>query len=127
MMRHRALAGALATLLVLSACGDDDDGDQAANSTTTAEATTTSAGEALCAAIDNAEQDIGALGDIEAAELFCDRCSVLEPYLMDVLLLFDIAPPRRWLVGEAFGDRSGREPCSPMVDGADTARITQIT
>ena len=66
-------------------------------------------------------------GDIEAAELFCDRCSVLEPYLMDVLLLFDIAPPRRWLVGEAFGDRSGREPCSPMVDGADTARITQIT
>jgi hypothetical protein len=65
MMRHRALAGALATLLALSACGDDDDGDQAANSTTTAEATTTSTGDALCAAIDDAEQDIRALGDID--------------------------------------------------------------
>jgi hypothetical protein len=65
MMRHLALAGALATLLVVSACGDDDDGDQAANSTTTAEATTTSTGDALCAAIDDAEQDIRALGDID--------------------------------------------------------------
>jgi hypothetical protein len=65
MMRHRALAGALAPLLALSACGDDDDGDQAANSTTTAEATTTSTGDALCAAIDDAEQDIRALGDID--------------------------------------------------------------
>jgi hypothetical protein len=45
MMRHRALAGAVATLLALSACGDDDDGDQPANSTS--EATTTSTGEAL--------------------------------------------------------------------------------
>ena len=65
MMRHRVLAGALATLLALSACGDDDDGGQAANSTTTAEATTTSAGDELCAAIDDAEQDIAALGDID--------------------------------------------------------------
>jgi hypothetical protein len=59
-MRHRALAVALAALLALSACGDDDDGNQAANSTTTAEATTTSTGDALCAAIDDAEQDIRA-------------------------------------------------------------------
>jgi hypothetical protein len=64
MMRHRAVAGALATLLAFGACGDDD-GDQAANSTTTAEATTTSTGDALCAAIDDAEQDIRALGDID--------------------------------------------------------------
>jgi hypothetical protein len=64
MMRRRALAGALAILLALSACGDDDDGDQAANSTTTAEATT-STREALCAAIDEVEQDIRALGDID--------------------------------------------------------------
>jgi hypothetical protein len=65
MMRHRALAGALATLLAISACGDDDDGEQAANSTTTAEATTTSTSDALCAARDDAEQDIRALGDID--------------------------------------------------------------
>ena len=65
MMRHRVLAGVLATLLALSACGDDDDGGQAANSTTTAEATTTSTGDELCAAIDDAEQDIGAVGDID--------------------------------------------------------------
>ena len=60
-MRHRALAVALATLLALSACGDDDDGNQAANST--AEATTTSTSEALCAAIDDTEHDIRALGN----------------------------------------------------------------
>ena len=65
MTRHLALAAALATLLALSACGDDDDGDQAANSTTTAEATTTSTSEALWAALDDAEQDIRALGDID--------------------------------------------------------------
>ena len=65
MMRHRALAGALAALLALSACGDDDEGDQAANSTTTAEVTTTSTGEALCAAIDDLEHDIRALGDVD--------------------------------------------------------------
>ena len=46
---------------------------------------------------------------------------------MDVLLLLSIAPPRRWLGGEVFGDHLAAEPCSPMVDGADTARITQIT
>jgi hypothetical protein len=63
MMRHRALAGALAIVLALSACGDDD--DQAANSTTTAELTTTSSGDELCAAIDDAEQAIGALADID--------------------------------------------------------------
>jgi hypothetical protein len=64
MMRDRALAGALAALLAVGACGDDDDGDQAASSTT-AEATTTSTGEALCAAIDDVERDVGALGDID--------------------------------------------------------------
>jgi hypothetical protein len=65
MMRHRVLAVALTTLLALSACGDDDDGDQAANTSTTAEATTTTTGDELCAAIDDAEQDIGALADID--------------------------------------------------------------
>jgi hypothetical protein len=63
MMRHRALAGALAIVLALSACGDDD--DQAANSTTTAEPTTRSNGDELCAAIDDAERAIGALADID--------------------------------------------------------------
>lgn len=64
-MRHRALAGALASLLALTACGDDNDGDQAANSTTTAEASTTSTEEALCAAIADVQQEIRALGDID--------------------------------------------------------------
>jgi hypothetical protein len=64
MIRHRALAGVLAILLALSACGDDD-GDQAASSTTTAESATTSPDDALCRTIDEVEQDIRALGDID--------------------------------------------------------------
>ena len=65
MIRHCALAGALAILLPLAACGDDDD-DQTASSTTTAEeTTTTSSGDALCSAVGDLEQDIGALGDLD--------------------------------------------------------------
>ena len=93
MMRHRALAGALAILLLPGACGDDDDGNQAANSTTTAEATTTSTGEALCAAIDDLEQDIGALGDIDVLAEGTDAVEAsLTTIRNDLAEIRDLAP-----------------------------------
>jgi hypothetical protein len=58
MIRRCALACGLAVLLPLLACGDDDD-DQTASSTTT------SSGDALCAAVGDLEDDIGALGDLD--------------------------------------------------------------
>ena len=103
MMRHRALAGALATLLALSACGDDDDGDQAANSTTTAEATTTSTSEALCAAIDDAEQDIRALGDIDVLAAGTDAVEAsLTTIREDLAEIRDLAPDTAPEEAEAF-------------------------
>jgi len=105
MMRHRALAGALATLLVLSACGDDDDGDQAANSTTTAEATTTSNGDALCAAIDDAEQDIRVLGDIEVLAEGTDAVGASLTTIRDDLAeIRELAPDTAPEEAEAFDD-----------------------
>jgi uncharacterized phage infection (PIP) family protein YhgE len=103
MMRHRAIAGALATLLVLSACGDDDDGDQAANST--AEATTTSTSEALCAAIDDAEQDIGALADIDVLAEGTDAVKArLTTIREDLAKIKEQAPDTAPDEAEAFDD-----------------------
>ncbi len=103
MVRHRALAGALATLLVVSACGDDDDGDQAANSTTTAEATTTSTSDALCAAIDDAEQDIRALGDSDVLAQGTDAVGAsLTTIRDDVAEIRELAPDTAPEEAEAF-------------------------
>jgi hypothetical protein len=62
-IRRWTVVGGLAILLPLVACGDDDD-DRTA-SPTTAEETTTSSEDALCSAVDDLEQDIGALGDLD--------------------------------------------------------------
>ena len=103
MTRHLALATALATLLALSACGDDDDGDQAANSTTTAEATTTSSGDALCAAIDDAEQDIRALGDSDVLAQGTDAVEAsLTTIRDDVAEIRELAPDTAPEEAEAF-------------------------
>jgi hypothetical protein len=103
MMRHRAIAGALATLLALSACGDDDDGDQAVNSTTTAETTTTSTGDELCAAIDDAEQDIRALGDIDVLAEGTDAVEASLTTIRDDLAeIRDLAPDTAPEEAEAF-------------------------
>ncbi len=97
MMRHRALAGALAILLALSACGDDDDGDQAANSTTT------STGEALCAAIDDAEQDIGALADVDVLAEGTDAIEAsLTTIREDLAEIRELAPDSAPEEAEAF-------------------------
>jgi hypothetical protein len=103
-MRHRALAGALASLLALSACGDDDDdGDQAANSTTTAEATTTSTREALCAAIGDAEQDVRALGDIDVLAEGTDAIEAsLTTIREDLAEITELAPDTAPEEAEAF-------------------------
>ena len=103
MTRHLALATALATLLALSACGDDDDGDQAANSTTTAEATTTSTSDALCAAIDDAEQDIRALGDSDVLAQGTDAVGAsLTTIRDDVAEIRELAPDTAPEEAEAF-------------------------
>jgi hypothetical protein len=103
MTRHLALAAALATLLALSACGDDDDGDQAANSTTTAEATTTSTSDALCAAIDDAEQDIRALGDIDVLAQGTDAVEASLTTIRDDLAeIRELAPDTAPDEAEAF-------------------------
>ena len=103
MMRHRALAGALATLLALGACGDDDDGNQAANST--AEATTTSTSEALCAAIDDLEQDIGALADIDVVADGTDELKArLTTIREDLAKIKEQAPDTAPDEAEAFDD-----------------------
>jgi hypothetical protein len=103
MTRHPALAAALATLLALSACGDDDDGDQAANPTTTAEATTTSTSDALCAAIDDAEQDIRALGDIDVLAEGTDAVEAsLTTIREDLAEIRELAPDTAPDEAEAF-------------------------
>jgi hypothetical protein len=102
MIRHCALAGALAILLPLSACGDDD-GDQAASSTTTAESTTTSPRDALCGAIDEIEQDIRALGDIDVLAEGTDAVEArLTSIREDLTEIEDLAPDTAPDEAEAF-------------------------
>jgi ABC-type glycerol-3-phosphate transport system substrate-binding protein len=128
MMRHRALAGALATLLALSACGDDDDGDQAANSTTTAETTTTSTAEALCAAIDDVEQDIGALADIDVLAEGTDAIEArLTTIRQDLAEIRDLAPDIAPEEAAAFDSalRSLGDAITTLGDGSLTAESAQ--
>ncbi|HET6921158.1 MAG TPA: hypothetical protein VFI46_17100 [Jiangellaceae bacterium] len=128
MMRHRALAGALAILLALSACGDDDDGDQAANSTTTAEATTTSTREALCAAIDDVEQDIRALGDIDVLAEGTDAVEAsLTTIREDLDEIKELAPDTAPEEAEAFDTAlaSLDDAIAALGDGSPTAQSVQ--
>jgi hypothetical protein len=128
MMRHRVLAGALATLLALSACGDDDDGDQAANSTTTAEATTTSAGDELCAAIDDAEQDIAALADIDVLAEGTDAVEArLTTIREDLAEIKELAPDTAPEEAEAFDSAlaSLDDAITAVGDGSLTAESAQ--
>ena len=128
MMRHRVLAGALATLLALSACGDDDDGDQAANSTTTAEATTTSAGDELCAAIDDAEQDIAALGDIDVLAEGTDAVEAsLTTIREDLAEIRELAPDTAPEEAEALDSALGSlgDAITAVGDGSLTAESAQ--
>jgi hypothetical protein len=128
MMRHRALAGALAILLAVSACGDDDDGDQAANSTTTAEATTTSTGEALCAAIDDVEQDIRALGDIDVLAEGTDAVEAsLTTIREDLAEITELAPDTAPEEAEAFDSAlaSLDDAIAALGDGSLTTQSVQ--
>ena len=122
MMRHRALAGALATLLALSACGDDDDGDQAANTTTT------SPGEALCDAIDDAEQDIGALGDIDVVAEGTNAVDASLTTIRDDLAeIRDLAPDTAPDEADAFDTAltSLSDEITALGDGSLTAESAQ--
>jgi hypothetical protein len=94
MMRHHALAAALAGLIVLGACGDDDD-DQAASSTTNE--------EALCDAVDTAEDDIQALGDIDVLAEGTDAVEAsLTTIRDDVAEIRELAPDTAPEEAEAF-------------------------
>jgi hypothetical protein len=94
MMRHHALAAALAGLIALSACGDDDD-DQAASSTTNE--------EALCDAVDTAEDDIRALGDIDVLAEGTDAVEAsLTTIREDLAELKELAPDTAPDESEAF-------------------------
>ncbi|MGH9250105.1 MAG: hypothetical protein ACRD0W_11380 [Acidimicrobiales bacterium] len=131
-MRHRALAGALAcalaTLLALGACGDDDDGDQAADSTTTAEASTTSTGDALCAAIDDLEQDIAALGDPDVLAEGTDAVEAsLTTIREDLAEIRDLAPDTAPEDAEAFDDAlaSLGDAITALGEGSLTAESAQ--
>jgi hypothetical protein len=94
MMRHFALAAALAGLIVLGACGDDDD-DQAASSTTNE--------EALCDAVDTAEDDIRALGDIDVVAEGTDAVEAsLTTIREDLAELRELAPDTAPDEAEAF-------------------------
>jgi hypothetical protein len=125
MMRHPVLAGALATVLALSACGDDND-DQAGNST--AEATTTSTAEALCAAIDDVEQDVGALADIDVLADGTDaveaRLTTIREDLADIKELAPDAAPEE---AEAFDSalESLDDAITALGDGSLTAESAQ--
>ena len=128
MLRHLALAGALATLLALGACGDDDDGDQAANSTTTAEATTTSTSDELCAAVDDAEQDIGALADIDVLAEGTDAVEAsLTTIREDLAELRDLAPETAPDEADAFDNAlaSLGDAITAVGDGSLTAESAQ--
>jgi hypothetical protein len=126
MMRHRALAGALAIVLALSACGDDD--DQAANSTTTAEPTTTSNGDELCAAIDDAEQAIGALADIDVLAEGTDAVEArLTTIREDLAEIKELAPDTAPEEAEAFDSAmaSFDDAITALGDGSLTAESAQ--
>jgi hypothetical protein len=128
MLRQLAVAGALATLLALSACGDDDDGDQAANSTTTAEATTTSTSDELCAAVDDAEQDIGALADIDVLAEGTDAVEAsLTTIREDLAELRDLAPETAPDEADAFDNAlaSLGDAITAVGDGSLTAESAQ--
>jgi hypothetical protein len=128
MMRHRALAGALGIMLALSACADDDDGDQAANSTTTAEATTTSTRDALCAAVDDAEQDIGALADIDVFAEGTDAVAArLTTIREDLAEIKELAPDTAPEESEAFDDALAalEDAVTALGDGSLTAESAQ--
>jgi hypothetical protein len=121
MMRHRALAGALATLLALGACGDDDDGDQAADSTTTTS-------DALCAAIDDAEQDIAGLGDLDVLAEGTDAVEAsLTTIREDLAEIRDLAPDTAPEEAEAFDDAlaSLGDAISALGEGSLTAESAQ--
>jgi hypothetical protein len=126
MMRHRALAGALAIVLALSACGDDD--DQAANSTTTAEPTTTSNGDELCAAIDDAEQAIGALADIDVLAEGTDAVEArLTTMREDLAEIKELAPDTAPEEAEAFDSAMASldDAITALGDGSLTAESAQ--
>ena len=128
MLRQLAVAGALATLLALSACGDDDDGDQAANSTTTAEATTTSNSDALCAAIDDAEQDIAGLGDLDVLAEGTDAVEAsLTTLREDLAEMRDLAPDTAPDEADAFDNAlaSLGDAITAVGDGSLTAESAQ--
>jgi hypothetical protein len=128
MMRHGVLAGALAILLALSACGDDDDSDQAANSTTTAEATTTSTSEALCAAIDDAERDIGALVDVDVLAEGTDAVEAsLTTIREDLAEIKELAPDTAPVEAQAFDSAlaSLDDAITAVSDGSLTAESAQ--
>ena len=94
MMRHHALAAALVALLALIGCGDDDD-DQAASSTTDE--------EALCDAVDTAEDDIRALGDIDVVAEGTDAVQAsLTTIREDLAELRELAPDTAPDEAEAF-------------------------
>jgi hypothetical protein len=127
MIRHRALAGALAILLALSACGDDD-GDQAANSTTTAESTTTSPDDALCGAIDDVEQDIRALGDIDVLAEGTDAVEArLTSIREDLTEIKELAPDTAPDEADAFDSAlaSLDDAIAALGDGSLTAQSVQ--
>jgi hypothetical protein len=128
MLRQLAVAGALATLLALSACGDDDDGDQAANSTTTAEATTTSPSDELCAAVDDAEQDIRALADIDVLAAGTDAVEAsLTTLREDLAEMRDLAPDTAPDEADAFDNAlaSLGDAITAVGDGSLTAESAQ--
>jgi hypothetical protein len=127
MIRHRALAGVLAILLALSACGDDD-GDQAATSTTTAESATTSPDDALCRTIDEVEQDIRALGDIDVLAEGTDAVEArLTSIREDLTEIKELAPDTAPDEAEAFDNAlaSLDDAIAAVGDGSLTAQSMQ--
>ena len=127
MIRHRSLAGALAILLALGACGDDD-GDQGASSTTTAESTTTSPDDALCTAIDGVEQDMRALGDIDVLAEGTDAVEArLTSIREDLTEIQELAPDTAPDEAEAFDSAlaSLDDAIAAVGDGSLTAQSVQ--
>jgi hypothetical protein len=119
MIRHHALAVALATVLALSACGDDDD-DQAATSTTNE--------EALCDAVDAAGDDIRALGDIDVVAEGTDAVEAsLTTIREDLAELKELVPDTAPDEAEAFDSAlsSLGDAISAVGDGSLTAESAQ--
>jgi hypothetical protein len=127
MIRHRALAGVLAILLALTACGDDD-GDQAASSTTTAESATTSPDDALCRMIDEVEDDIRALGDIDVLAEGTDAVEARLTNIRENLTeIKELAPDTAPDEAEAFDNAlaSLDDAIAALGDGSLTAQSMQ--